>query len=56
MQFRCELYNAFNHAQFSGVDNNARFDITGAQINPRFGQMTAARDPRIMQFSLRLNF
>jgi hypothetical protein len=56
LQFRWELYNAFNHTQFSGLDTTARFDATGAQVNSRFGQFTAAREPRKMQFALRFHF
>jgi hypothetical protein len=55
-QFRWEMYNAFNHTQFSDVDTTARFDARGAQINARLGQITAARSPRIQQLSLRLIF
>ncbi|MEK7409469.1 MAG: hypothetical protein AAB225_30760 [Acidobacteriota bacterium] len=56
LQFRWELYNVFNHTQFSGVDSTARFDPAGAQVNGRFGQATSARMPRIMQVSLRFRF
>jgi hypothetical protein len=56
LQFRLELYNAFNHTQFSGVDTTARFDAQGKQVNTRFGQVTAAREPRYMQLSLRFTF
>ena len=57
LQFRAEAYNAFNHTQFSGFDATARFDTTtGAQINSRFGEFTAARSPRIMQMALRVTF
>ncbi len=55
-QFRWELYNAFNHTQFAGVDNTARFDPAGNQVNPTFGQVTSTRSPRIMQGSLRFRF
>jgi hypothetical protein len=55
-QFRWELYNAFNHTQFSGLDTTARFDLASNQVNPRFGEFTAARSPRIMQLALRLYF
>lgn len=56
-QFRCEMYNAFNHTQFSAFDTVARFDVaTGAQVNQRLGEFTAARTPRIMQLALRLTF
>jgi hypothetical protein len=56
VQFRWELYNAFNHTQFSAMNTAARFDPTGAQVNTLFGQLTAARAPRRMQFALRLTF
>jgi hypothetical protein len=53
---RGEAFNAFNHTQFSGVNVTPIFDQTGAQVNPAFGQVTSVRDPRIMQFMLRLAF
>jgi hypothetical protein len=56
LQLRWELYNAFNHTQFSGVDTTARFDAAGNQVNANFGRVTAAREPRYMQLSLRLTF
>lgn len=56
MQFRWEFYNLFNHTQFNGVDNNARFDAQGQQVNGQFGQLTGARLERQMQLSLRLDF
>ena len=46
--FRAEFFNIFNHAQF--VTPNG---ILGAS---NFGIATAARDPRIGQLSLKLNF
>jgi hypothetical protein len=60
LQFRADLINAFNHTQFSGVDAACtaattltlnRCDIGGTDT---FGQVTAARAPREMQFSLKL--
>ena len=57
LQFRTELYNAFNHTQFQAVDNNAVFDATtGAQVNGEFGQVIATRQPRVIQLSVRLDF
>lgn len=56
LQMRCELYNAFNHTQFNDVDNTARFDAQGSQINPTFGQYSSARRPRRMLLALRLSF
>jgi hypothetical protein len=55
-QFRLEGYNAFNHTQFSTFDSTARFDASGKQVNAQFGQFTAARDPRILQLAVRLQF
>jgi hypothetical protein len=56
LELRWEAYNVFNHTQFLGVDNGARFDVSGNQVNTRFGQIISARSPRIMQVSMRLRF
>jgi hypothetical protein len=56
LTFRWELYNAFNHTQFSILDTTARFSATGAQTNPTFGQAIGAYPARQMQFSLRIRF
>lgn len=56
LQFRTELYNAFNHTQFSDVDTAARFDTAGRQVNTRLGQLIGARTPRQIQLSLRYVF
>ncbi len=55
-QLRWEMYNAFNHTQFAGVNATATFDAQGRQVNSQFGQVTSARSPRVMQASLRLTF
>ncbi|MGH9657403.1 MAG: carboxypeptidase regulatory-like domain-containing protein [Bryobacteraceae bacterium] len=55
-QFRAELYNAFNHTQFSAFDATARFDAAGRQVNTAFGRFTTSRTPRIAQLALRLSF
>ena len=55
-QLRWELYNAFNHTQFSDFDSTARFDAQGNQVNSRFGEVIAARTERRMQVSLRFSF
>ena len=49
MEFRAELFNLFNHTQFYNPDGNSS---DGAQ----FGQVTQARDPRLVQFALKLFF
>jgi hypothetical protein len=56
VQLRCELYNAFNHTQFSAIDTTARFDAQSRQVNATFGQYTAAGNPRIMQIAIRAQF
>ncbi len=56
IQFRWEVYNLFNTVNWSGINLNAQFNPAGEQVNANFGKATAARDPRIMQFSLRFSF
>jgi hypothetical protein len=48
MQFRSELYNAFNHESFNSFDNFTD-DST-------FGQLNGGHDPRIIQFGLKLYY
>jgi len=58
LEFRAELFNAFNHAQFGLPDGN----ITDTQSSPNtgrllgFGTIQNANPPRIMQLSLKLLF
>jgi outer membrane receptor protein involved in Fe transport len=49
VDFRAEFFNIFNHTQFFNPDGNTS---DGSQ----FGQVTQARDPRLMQFALKLFF
>jgi hypothetical protein len=46
LQFRGELFNAFNHAQF-GLP-------TSSVVSPTFGLINSARPPRLIQLGLRL--
>ena len=48
LQFRAEFFNVLNHTQYSGVGTSF-----GAAT---LGQVTSARDPRITQLGLRLQF
>jgi hypothetical protein len=56
VQFRAEMYNAFNHTQYSGVNTAARFDTAGKQTNTQFGQVTSTRSPRVIQLALTFRF
>jgi hypothetical protein len=56
MQYRLEMYNAFNHTQFTGVDTTARFDANGNQVNALFGSYTAAANARRIVMGLKLSF
>ena len=48
VEFRTEIFNIFNHAQFYGTD--------GGSSNPTFGQPLKVRDPRLVQFALKILF
>jgi len=49
LQFRAEFFNIFNHAQFVNPDNNF-------SDGSDFGAVKSARDPRLVQFALKLIF
>jgi hypothetical protein len=55
-QFRAEAYNVFNHTQFMTVGVKPVWDRSGTQTASDFGKVTDARDPRIMQLAIRLQF
>jgi hypothetical protein len=55
-QLRLEAYNVFNHTQFNAVDVAPQWDQSGAQVNPAFGKVTSARDPRIVQLAIQVKF
>jgi len=48
VEFRTEVFNIFNHAQFYGVD--------GGSTNTTFGQPQQVHDPRLLQFALKFVF
>ena len=62
LQFRAEMFNAFNHANFKGVDANLSLDNVagdenfGKPLNSNFGRITATRGPREIQFALKFSF
>jgi hypothetical protein len=49
LQFRAEFLNAFNHASFDGINTSLASGVA-------FGGINGARDPRIIQFGLKLQF
>jgi hypothetical protein len=49
LEFRGEIFNIFNHTQFYNPDGNS---TDGTQ----FGQVTQVKDPRLVQFALKLSF
>jgi len=48
LQFRAEFFNIFNHTNFNNINTTLG--------DAAFGQVTSARDPRIVQFGLKLGF
>jgi hypothetical protein len=55
-QFRAEAYNTFNHTNFNAVDTTIQYNAAGVNTRSSSANITSARDPRIMQFALRLEF
>jgi hypothetical protein len=64
LQLRCEMFNAWNHTQFSDFNRSAQFNQQGVLTNlPAsqgggggrfgFGAITAARNPRIIQLAMK---
>jgi hypothetical protein len=70
LQFRADAFNAFNHTQFSGINSTLNISAltngtytnlyknADGSINNKngFGTVNGARDPRIMQLLVRLQF
>jgi len=48
LEFRAEFFNAWNHAQFLNPDSNG--------FSSTFGQISQTRDPRLIQFALKLYY
>jgi hypothetical protein len=61
LEFRGEFFNMANHAQFTKVDGNISDSAVDAMGNVvpytgTFGKVLQARDPRLVQFALKLIF
>ena len=56
IQFRLELFNAWNHTQFATINSAAQFNPAGQQVNTNFGVYSSTRAPRIIQLSLKAVF
>jgi hypothetical protein len=65
LQFRAEMFNAWNHTNFYEVNSGFTVDnitvdtsslrVTGYRLsNPDYGRVTRMRDPREVQFALKL--
>ena len=60
LEFRAEFFNIVNHAQFTKVDGNisdSPVDDSGNVLpGGTFGKVLQTRDPRLVQFALKLIF
>jgi Carboxypeptidase regulatory-like domain len=62
LQFRAEFFNIWNHTQFKGdvgnggLNNSISFNSDGSVAANGVGAITAAYDPRTIQFGLKLIF
>ena len=68
VQLRAEMFNAFNHANFTGIDTYLGLDGAekfpdgtpnpnfGKPLNSNFGRFTATRGAREIQFGLKFTF
>jgi hypothetical protein len=58
VQFRAEFFNAFNNVNLGSTPNGSGnpLGIDNVQVDPTFGQILAAGDPRVIQFALKFLF
>jgi len=57
LEFRSEFFNVFNHPNLEFAKSGPQNSISTTTFGtPEFGFLTAARDPRQVQFALKLSF
>lgn len=56
LQLRAEAFNVFNHVNLSAPTTTFGAGPDGRNNNANFGRITAARDPRQLQFGVKLIF
>jgi len=62
VQFRTEMFNAFNHPNFTGLDAGLSFQNLatdpnfGKSTNGSFGRLSSTRGPREIQFGFKFTF
>jgi hypothetical protein len=57
IQFRAEMINAFNQVQYTGINAtcpNTATSLSCVAAGSRFGQLTGTRNPREIQFGIRV--
>ena len=56
LDFRVEVFNAFNHPNFDLYTTTGGYVNSEVVSSPTFAQLTAASDPRLVQFALKFRF
>jgi len=56
LQFRAEAFNVLNHVNLGNPNTSFSPGANGLNQSSTFGEVTSARDPRILQFALKLIF
>ena len=54
LTFRTEVYNVFNHSNFYNPISS--YSLDGQTLNPEFGKILSAHDPRQIQFAVRFSW
>ena len=54
LTFRTEFYNLFDRANY--FNPISQYSLDGQTINPDFGKIKSAHEPRQIQFAIRFNW